>query len=257
MKSIWLFIVFSISSLSISICSAQNFSIQSIQLGYRVYEMSAVGNNPYTIINQLKDPEAYQEMIAQYETNGYTGGGIIFRPKQYYINIELAGNQESKFWQKHSLQTGFFVGSQLSQRMAITNWRNVGDSLIIEEDYYFTKKQRFVGLNLGLRRKVNLFKNAKFLIGLEAEGRMMVQHDYTQQLESRGGSEGLTIEELPSFKGKLTSQGHLMLPFGFEYKYKSVSLRAEAFIGFLDDRYRSNIVLQEGHGLSFWLGYHF
>ena len=236
---------------------AQNFSIQSVQLGYRFYEISSVGNTPYTIINHLKDPQAYQEMIDQYETNGYTGGGGMLVPKQYYINIELTGNQESKFWQKHSLQTGFFVGSQLSQRMAIKNWRKVNNSLIIEEHYYFTKKQRFVGANLGLRRRVNLFKNAKFLIGLEAEGRMMVQHDYTQQLESRGGSEGLTIEELPSFKGKLTTQGHLMLPFGFEYKYKSVSLRAEAFIGIADDRYRSGIVSQEAHGLSFWLGYHF
>ncbi|AFM04055.1 hypothetical protein Fleli_1641 [Bernardetia litoralis DSM 6794] len=233
----------------------QNFSIQSIQFGYRFYDMSPVGNNPYTISNQLKDPEAYQEMINQYETNGFTGAAGILIPKQYYINVELTGNQKSKFWQKHSLQTGFFIGSQLSQRMSIKNWRFTSDSSLIQEYYFMTKKQRFVGANFGLRRKVNLFRNTKFLIGLEAEGRMMIQHDYTQQLESRGG--GITVEDLPSFKGKLTTQGHLMLPFGFEYKYKSISLRAEAFIGILDDKYRSGLVLQEAHGLSFWLGYHF
>lgn len=225
--------------------------------------MSPVGNNPYTISNQLKEPNAYQEMIGQYETDGFTGDGGILVPKQYYINIEL-GNTESKFWSKHSLQTGFFIGNLLSQKMSLTNLKVFDNSSFVNEHYYFTKNRRFAGANLGLRRRINLFKNYTFLVGLEVEGRMMIEHNYTQQKDSRfssnaegEGVNGAVFEDLASFKGKLTTQGHLMLPFGLEYKYKSVSLRAEAFISILDDKYRSNIVLQETHGLSFWLGYHF
>jgi hypothetical protein len=258
MKKIILFIL--LFTFNQGVIYAQKFSIQSVQFGYRIYEMNPVGNNPYTIPELLKDPEAYQEMISQYEVDGFNGGAGIQVPKQYYINVEL-GNKDSKFWSKHSLQAGFFVGSQLFKRMSLTNTDvNHADSSYVTEYYYFTQNQRFVGLNLGLRRRITLSKNFNFMIGLEAEGRATVQHNYTQQKESiflSNTDSEITYQNLPSFKGKMITQGHVMLPFGFEFVHKSISLRAEGFIGILDDKYRSSIMMKEGHGLSFWIGYRF
>jgi len=256
MKKIILFIL--LFTFTQGISYAQKFSIQSVQFGYRMYEMGQ-GITPYTIPNFIQDPKAYEEMINQYETDGFSGGGGIFVPKQYYINVEL-GNKESKFWSKHSLQTGISIGSRISSRTSLSNLRvNYADESYIQEHYYFTQNQRFVGVNLGLRRRVGLSKNFNFLVGLETDMRFSVEHNYTQQKQSifSNSEGGITYQNLPSFKGKQIIQAHLMLPIGFEFVHKSISLRAEGFIGVLSDRFRSEYDYNEYAGLSFWLGYKF
>lgn len=258
MKKIIMFICLLIGIQTISY--AQKLSIQSLQLGYRMYDIGQ-GITPYTIPKFIKEPEAYQTMIDSYETDGYSGGGLRSAPKQYYINIEL-GNKDSKFWSKYSLQTGLSIGSRLSSRTALNNLKvNYADESYVQEYYYFTQNQRFVGTNLGLRRRFGLSKNFNFLVGIETEVRFSVEHNYTQQKESIFSSNlsegGITYQTLRSFKGKQIIQGHVMLPIGFEFAHKSISLRAEGFIGFLDDRFRSDYGYYEHAGLSFWLGYRF
>jgi hypothetical protein len=243
-----------------SVCYAQKLSIQSVQFGYRMYEMGQ-GFTPYTISEFVKEPEAYNEMISQYETDGYSAGGGILVPKHYYFNVEL-GNKESKFWSKYSLQTGISIGSRLSNKTALSNLRvNYADQSYVQEYYFFTQNQRFVGVNLGLRRRIGLSKSFNFLVGLETEARFSVEHNYTQQKQSIFSSSinegGITYENLRSFEGKQIIQGHIMLPIGFEFVHKSISLRAEGFFGLLDDRFRSTYGYYEHAGLSFWLGYRF
>ena len=243
-----------------SLSLAQKLSVQSVQLGYRMYDIGQ-GITPYTIPKFIKEPEAYQNMIDSYETDGYSAGGLRSVPKQYYINVEL-GNKESKFWSKYSLQTGVSIGSRLSSKTALSNLKvNYADQSYVQEHYYFTQNQRFVGANLGLRRRFGLLKNFNFLVGLETEARVSVEHNYTQQKESLFSSSvsegGITYQTLRSFEGKQIVQAHIMLPVGFEFAYKSISLRTEGFIGFLNDRFSSDYGYYEHAGLSFWVGYRF
>ncbi len=258
MKKITLFVLLFACVQSVSF--AQKLSIQSVQVGYRMYEMGQ-GFTPYDISEFVTEPEAYNEMISQYETDGYSSGGGILVPKQYYINIEL-GNKESNFWSKYSLQTGISIGSRLSNKAALSNLNvNYDDNSYVKEYYYFTQNQRFVGANVGLRRRIGLAQNFNLLIGLETEARFSVEHNYTQQKESIFSSSvsegGVVYETLRSFKGKQIIQSHIMLPVGFEFVHKSISLRAEGFYGLLNDRFRSTYGYYDNAGLSFWLGYRF
>lgn len=265
MKHTLLFLV-SVFFLQFEGFGQQKFSLKGIQFGFRLYEATAFSGTPYTLSKYLKSRSDYA-LIEDFPATGVNGSpGQIQVVKQYYLNGIFGGNPEtSKFWKRHRLQAGFFVGSKLSTViMALkqfTAFEEPSDTLYVRERLLFRQHLRFAGINVGLRRHFELFRNFSVLLGADLEGKMSILHHYVRKKEVftalKDEKYTHTGEALPRFEGKRVWQAQLMIPLGLAYAYEPFVLRVEGFLGAKFNKYHNKIQDIETNGLAFWLGYKF
>ena len=243
---------------------SQKFTLRSYNIGYRVFEISAIGNNPNTVGRFLKDPIAYQNFINTIEHNGTMGNPEIHRLRTYYIGAEFHGPSErSRFWRKYTFQTGLLLTNKISTSAgALTHeWYTLGqDTIIYNNNYSLEKNQQFIGALAGINRRFTISKKFRALIGLHYQGSFAFIHNYEQRLDSStyvlNGARKTSSTDLPNLKGRNFYQWQAMIPLGIEYVVyqNKFSLRLEGDFGIVVSRYRSkNFAAMETHGagLSF------
>ena len=243
---------------------AQRWKISSYDIGYRVFEVSAVGNNPTTIAPLLKDPEAYQRYLNTITNNSLSGNPAIFPLHTFYLNAEWRKhNSFSRFWRKHSLQTGLLLTSRISQNAgAIGEDRSYIDTTRHLYMYSLNKIQQFAGVNAGINRQFQLSKRSQIRVGIQAQGSIAIVHYVQQRWDSTTFKPGTgRIEKtthLPDLKGKNFFQWQVVVPVAFEYLfYKDcLSIRLEVSPGIIGCRYRSEFNSgKEAHSAGVWLSF--
>jgi len=244
---------------------AQDFKIRNYSVGYRVFEINSVGNNPLTITHLLKDPGSYKNFIDKLSYNGLYGGGGFQNVRHYYVNIELEKNGQSRFWKKYSLQTGLFITNPLENKGgALENQNYVaapGDTTLYIDTYSQVHKQQFAGANVGLNRRLRLSSKLVFITGLHLQGSIAFVHYYQQQWDSSTVKQGIRqtkTTKLPDLQAKNFFQWQAMVPFGLELNvYKGqIFIRLEGDIGIIRGRYRPRLnTLEEAHGAGLWFLY--
>lgn len=123
---------------------AQEWRINSYQIGYRVFEISAVGNNPITLAPLLKEPEAYQKYLNTITNNSLYGNPEVFPLHTFYFNAEWQKhNSSSRFWRKHTLQTGLLLTSRISQNSGAIGDQSYLDTARHSYMYSLNRIQQF------------------------------------------------------------------------------------------------------------------
>jgi hypothetical protein len=247
------------------LCKPQALKITRYNAGCRTFEIDGVGNNPLTIAPLLKNPTAYQNYIHNIQYSGIFGNPGTQILRDYYMNVEWQRNpSESRFWKKHSLQTGFFVSSQLvKDKMGFENERYVvapGDTAFYQDQYFVAQEQQFIGANIGLNKRARISNKLQFLTGVYIQGGFAFVHKYSHLWDSsvfRNQTWTSKITVLPSFEGKNFFQWQGMIPLGLEMDvyHKMIFLRMELDIGIVQDRYRNTPSKKEAHGFGCWLVY--
>lgn len=246
------------------VVKAQGWQIKSYNIGYRIFEVSAVGNNPTTIAPLLKEPDAYQRYLNTINYNSVYGNPGFFPLHTFYVNAEWQKyNSFSSFWKKHTLQAGVLLTSRISQRAG-----TIGDeSHLYSADttshrymYSLNKIQQFAGANAGVNRQFKSFKRFQLFAGIQAQGSFAIVHHYQQRWDSstfrpsRGWNERTT--HLSNLEGKNFFQWQVMLPIGVEYMlYKErFFIRLEVVPGIIGSRYRPKLnSAREAHSAGIWL----
>ena len=97
---------------------AQEWKIISFNLGYRIFEVKAVGNNPTTIVPLLKDPGAYQTYLSSITYNSLYGNPEILQQRTLYVNTEWQKDSTlSGFWKKYTIHTGLLLTTRISRKL--------------------------------------------------------------------------------------------------------------------------------------------
>jgi len=258
-------IAFLISILSASV-KAQKWEIENYNVGYRISEVDAVGNNPTTIAWLLKKPEAYQRYLNTITYNSLFGNPEILLYQTFYMNAEWhKKNASSRFWKKYRLQTGLLLTQRITQEAGAIG--NEGYLSLLSRAYYInmyalTKNQQFFGANAGLNRRFGITKKLKFLIGLHAQGSIAVVHYYQQRLDSSTFTPGVgwnkKTTSLPDLKGKNFFQWQVMAPLGLEYAFlkNRFFFRYELAPGVIGSRYRpKGFGSNEAHAAGIFIAY--
>lgn len=244
--------------------NAQNLKIKSYSIGYRFFEIDAVGNNPLTIGPFLKHPAQYQNFINSIQYNGVSGNPGIQHLRTYYFNIEFDKFKESVLFRNFSLQTGLIITNKLVKSGMVLDNQDVifssNDTTFFDYSYSLTQKQQFIGINVGLNRRIAISKKINFLTGLNLQGSFAFVHTYEQRLDSFTNSSrnGIKIlsSSLPNMAGKNFFQWQAMIPIALEFNlYKSLLLRVELDAGLIGSRYRKTSSKKEAHGFGLWLNY--
>jgi hypothetical protein len=104
-------LVFSVLSIDVN---AQKWKIKSYHAGHRVFEVNAIGNNPFTIAPLLKKPAAYESYISTIAYNSLYGHPGITPLRTFYINAEWQKDHPSlRFWKKYTLQAGLLLTTRI------------------------------------------------------------------------------------------------------------------------------------------------
>jgi hypothetical protein len=261
MKPAFLFLLLSASF----ICNAQRIKITRYDAGCRIFEIEGVGNNPLAIAPFLKNPSEYQKFIDTVQYNGLFGSPGIQITRDYYLNVEWhKSSSQSRFWKKHTLQTGFFVTNELTKdNMGLENEKYVvspGDTAFYQDQYFIVQKQQFLGANIGLNRRMKISNRIQFLTGLNLQGDFAFVHKYHQLWDSSVFRNHIwtgKVTVLPNLDGKNFSQWQATIPLGFEMDVynKMVFLRAEFDLGIVQDRYRGVPSKKEANGFGFLVVY--
>jgi hypothetical protein len=229
--------------------NAQHLKFKNYSVGYRVFEINAIGNNPITIARFLKDPVTYQNFINSIKYTILNGNPGIQRLHNYYINAELYKNSTSSgFWKRHTILTGLFISKKLiKDNMAIGNQEFVyssSDTTLYINQFSVFQKQQFLGAIVGLNRRFRISNKFNFSTGLYYQASFAFFHKYQQQLDStifttRTGRKTKTTR-LPDLKGKNFYQWQAMIPLGFELDLyrKKWFFRLEADLGIIGSRFR-------------------
>src|SRR5215213_6243215 len=125
--------------------NAQKLTLKNYSIGYRIFELDAVGNNPTTIAPLLKEPIAYNNYLATIKYNSLFGNPVILNLSTFYVNSEWYKPEYiSRFWKKHSIQGGLLITSR------ITKWAGaIGDETYFPDTanhinmYSLTQKLQF------------------------------------------------------------------------------------------------------------------
>jgi hypothetical protein len=242
---------------------AQKWQIERYNIAYRIFEISAVGNNPTTIAPLLKEPEAYQRYLNTITNNSLYGNPAIFPLHTFYVNAEWQKhNSLSRFWRKHTVQTGLVLTSLISQNAGAIGDQRYLDTVRHRYMYSLNRIQRFAGATAGLNRQIKLSKRSQILAGIQGQGKFAIAHHYQQTWDSttytRSGGWMESITRLSDLKGKNFFQWQVMLPIAFEYLFykESLSIRLELVPGIIGSRYRpkSNSA-KEAHGAGIGLAF--
>lgn len=257
--------IFLISVLSISV-KAQEWKIKSYNLGYRIFEVNAVGNNPTTIAPLLKEPVAYQRYLNAIVYNSLYGNPEVLQLHTLYINAEWQkDNALLRFWKKYTLQAGLLLTTRIRQdagAIGEERYLSSSDTVRHRNMYSLTKSQQFFGANAGVNRRFPISKKLKFLIGLHAQGSFAIVHNYQQRWDSStytpSGGWNTKTTQLSDLKGKNFFQWQLMAPLGLEYEFlkERLFIRFEVDAGVVGSRYRpKDFAAKEAHGAGIWLTY--
>ena len=239
--------------------NSQKIEIKNFSIGYRVFEISPVGNNPITIVPLLKDPVAYQNFLRTINYNNLYGNPGIQQLHTFYISTELqVDSPVSRFWKKHTLQTGIHFTAPLVQSagaLADQHYTYLPDTVLHDNQYSLVKNQQFFGAQAGINRRFNISKKLKAVAGLQVQGSVAIVHYYQQQWDSStySSNQGLKthVSSLPNLNGKNFFQWQAMIPLGFEYPIyqRKLFLRLEFCIGIIGGRYRpKDFSANEAHG---------
>jgi len=250
--------------LSINV-NAQKFKIKNYSFGYRIFELSPVGNNPITISPILKNPEAYTDYLNSIPYNGFSGNTAPFRLHTFYLNAEFSkSGTSSRFWKTHTLQAGFVITGKLTTDAgSVENRYHPGDTMMVIDKYSLTKNQQFFGVNFGLNHRFKISGKLQFLAGVHAQGSFALVNNYDQRWDSsiylpngRGSLTKTTV--LPALKGKNFFQWQLMFPLGIEYDlyHKQLFVRIEFNPGIVGGPYRpKSFASRETYGAGIWFVY--
>src|SRR4051812_28717894 len=92
------------------------FRIKSYAVGYRVFQIDAIGTNPTTIPPLLKNPGAYMHFLNSLRYNSLYGDPGPQSILDLYFNVELdKQSSTSGFWKKHVIQTGIFITKKMTK----------------------------------------------------------------------------------------------------------------------------------------------
>jgi hypothetical protein len=245
---------------------AQGWKIISYNVGYRLFEYNAVGNNPTTIGPLLKEPVAYQRYLSTITNNSLYGNPETVRQHTFYMNAEWGKeNALLRLWKKYTIQAGLLLTTRIRQDIGAIgeeSFSSSSDTVIRKNMYALAKNQQFLGANAGVNRRFSIFKRWKFLIGLHAQGSFAMLHYYQQRWDSsiftRSGEWSTRTTQLPDLKGKNFFQWQVMVPLGFEYEIQKdrAFIRFEVDAGIIGSHYRpKNSTSKEAHGAGIWLLY--
>src|SRR5688572_11601970 len=241
--------------------NSQTMAVKNFSIGYKVFEISPVGNNPITVAPLLKDPVAYQNFLKTINHNNLYGNPAIQQLHTFYLNAEWqVDSPVSRFWKKHTLQAGLHFTDKLTQSagaLADQYFTYLPDTVRHDYQYSLVKNQQFFGGQAGINRRINISKKLKAIVGLHVQGSVAIVHYYQQQWDSSTFSSGPGLKTqtnaLPDLKGKNFFQWQAMLPLGLEYPVyqRSLFLRLELYIGIIGSHYRpQNISANEAHGVG-------
>lgn len=263
-KSVAIFIL--LISVRCTGIKAQEWKIKSYNIGYRIFEVNSVGNNPTTIAPLLKEPAAYQRYLNTITNNTLHGNPGVLPLRIMYINGEWQkDNPLLRFWKKYTLQAGLLLTERIRQGAGAIGEQDVRfspDTVIHMNMYSLTKIQQFFGANAGLNRRFTVSKKFRFLLGIQAQGSFALVHRYQQRWDSSRytPSGGWTNKrsQLPDLKGKNFFEWQVMIPLGLEYAFnqEKFCIRFELEPGIIGSRYRrKSITAREAHGAGLWLAY--
>jgi hypothetical protein len=258
-------IIFFISAPFIGL-KAQEWKIKSYNLGYRIFEINAVGNNPTTIASLLKEPAAYQRYLSSITSNTLYGNPQILQLHTFYVNTEWQKDRALlRFWKKYTVHTGLLLTTRIKQdagAIGDENYFSSSDTVMNRNLYSLTKNQQFFGANAGVNRRFVISKKLNFMTGLHAQGSFALVHNYKQRWDSstytQSGGWNTKTTQLHNLKGKNFFQWQLMVPLGLEYEFlkKQFFIRFELDAGIVGSRYRpKNFSAKEAHGAGLWLVY--
>ena len=128
---------------------AQPLELKNISLGYKVFYIDGVGNNPITIAPIMKDPASYQNLLNSFNYNGFSGSPGIQDLKTFYINTEIyKQGTSSRFWKKYTFQTGLLITNILVKKGMSVERRDYyqADSTLSIQTFPLVQNQQFFGL---------------------------------------------------------------------------------------------------------------
>lgn len=261
-KAIFIFLLSLISLMA----KSQSFKFKSFSAGYRVYEINAIGNNPFNIYNQLKDSASYSEYVNNIYYNSSSGNPAILRVRNFYINGEWLLNASAKGLLKNiSLNAGLLLTGKISQPIGSVSddsRYNSLDTTKYVDTYSLTRNQQFIGANLGINKRFRIAKKFQIYTGLHYQGSIAFEHYYNQQWEFRlftpSTGWNTKYKQLPDLKGKNFYQWQAMIPLGIEYDIyrQKIFVRLEAIAGRVGSQHRpKSFAVNEAHGLGFWIIY--
>jgi hypothetical protein len=254
-------------STALSNCiNAQEWRIKSYNLGYRIFELTPVGNNPITITPLLKDPAAYKTFLNTITTNSVYGNPEILHLHTLYLNAEFQKDSSLfRFWKKYTLQAGLILTTRINQNAgAIGDEGYVfsPDTAIYRNMYSLTKNQQFFGVNVGLNRRFKISEKLKIITGLHVQGSFAIVHNYQQRWDSSTYSPAvgwdIRTTHLPNLKGKNFFQWQILVPLGLEYELikEKFLIRFELDAGIVGSHYTpKDFAAKEAHGIGLWLIY--
>lgn len=260
--SILLLVFVTVNSIKVK---AQNWKVRNYSIGYRIFEINSIDNNPFSIAKLLKDPLTYQNYLSNIRYNSFYGNPQVVQLHTGYINIEWFKDASlSRFWKKYTIQTGLLATGGITRGAGAIGEENFNpaDTSAEINMYSLTRKQQFFGLNAGLNRRFNISKKLRFFTGFHTQGSFSLVHYYKQQWDSStytpatGRKTGTT--KLPDLKGRNYFQWQLMIPLGLEYELykKRFFIRVEVDAGIAANRYVARgFANREAHGAGVWLIY--
>ena len=243
------------------------FKIKSYDVGYRIYQIDAIGTNPTAISPLLKNPQPYMHFLNNLRYNSLYGEPGPQTVHDLYFNVELNKNASSGFWKKHTIQAGLFITKKMTKGAgAMENLYSkdtVNYSDRYSEKYVLTQNMQFAGINLGLTRRIKVARRLQTIIGIQGQGGFAFVHNYQPYWDSSfrvsaDPWQTKSVTYLPALKGKNFFQWQVMLPLGLEYQiYKDkFFVRLEVEPGIVGNRYIYNsFAAREAHGAGIWIIY--
>lgn len=243
----------------------QDWQIESVNAGWKVFELELVGTNPHTIVSQLKNPFAYLQNLSTIPYNSLTGFPVVVGFDNYYVGLELRNSRATKFWHRHRIPIGIvFTG---------VNQYPTGSISFIDFDtlysryenaYRVYRKIQFIGIHSGLIRKFRLRENFFFVSGVQGQISVAFKHTYQEVYDTTIYRQGIGFSGNSragnTLAGKNYLQWQLYIPLALEYHAfrQRISIKAEVSYGLLKNPFIGNTLADmESAGAGFTIGYRF
>lgn len=241
--------------------------VKGYGLGYKVFEIDLKGNNLSSVEPYVKNRDAYQQLVGPVlaSSNSFWGDPGVGHLKTVYANVELQKKDpQTRFAKQFSVQAGLLL-TTTSRRPTgragfVSSYANV-DTPITSNTLALVNHQQLAGANIGLNWRAKILRHLNFVTGLHVQGSFTIKGYYAPSFDSsvyRPATGWITKSVAqPKIDATQYFQWQAMIPLGLELElYKQqLLLRAEAYLGWLGDRYRTTRYDREAHGIGFWLIY--
>ncbi len=261
---ITLFII--VCFLNSSCVQAQKIKLYNYSFAYRTFEMKTYGTNPLTAARYLKESFAYSNFINNFTYNEINGNPAIQNLKTFYFSTEWKiDDPTSKFWKKHTIQTGLLLTNKSdieTGALINRNFVNTPERLIYEDKFSLRKVEQFIGLQLGINKRYKLSNLLQFATGIYVQGSIPIVHKYTQQIDSSIIKPSISSQtkttKLPDLAINNVFQWQAMVPIALELAIDNTgfSVRLEFLFGIVGSKFRQpNFAEREAHGFGFSILY--